>query len=85
MKFGPEILPGYWISLMDFRIMDMSRVGHGSLGCLWGCLWVSVHPPGVVDVVLSNAMSKHYIFVEIYFLSDRFKSMLSAQLLRVES
>ncbi len=44
-----------------------------------------MHPPGVVDVVLSNAMSKHYIIVEIYFLSNQFKSMLYARLLRVES
>jgi hypothetical protein len=52
--------------MVSSDLVDMSRVGHWSLGCLWGCLWVSVHPPGVMDVVLCNVMSKHYIFVDFF-------------------
>jgi hypothetical protein len=69
--------------MVSSDLVDMSRVGHWSLGCLWGCLWVSVHPPGVVDVVLCNVMSKYYIFLD--FLHDRLKSMLFAQPEKEES
>jgi hypothetical protein len=42
-----------------------------------------VHPPGVVDVVFCNVMSKHSIFVD--FLYDRLKSMLFARPEKEES
>ncbi len=52
--------------MVSSDLVDTSWVRHGSLGCLWGLLWVSVHPPGVVDVVLCNVLSKHYIFVDFF-------------------